>query len=93
MKALVLILPLLLLGCTTQPPAPPLPPPLPVQVVCALPESMTTPQPQPLRPTGDYTQRDVGLYLLQLHAWAAEGWARLDAVRQRSDDCVHRTGL
>lgn len=82
---LVLVL-MLLGGCATREPSPPAPPPAPI--VCAAPAGMTGPDPEPERPQGDYTQRDVALYVSDLQGWGRQGWKRLAAVRRHASQCI-----
>ncbi|MEX0745304.1 MAG: hypothetical protein WD118_06850 [Phycisphaeraceae bacterium] len=74
-----------LAGCAATPDPPP---PLPIPVLCALPAGMTDPETPPDKPEGDYTQRDVSLYIAALHRWGAGGWKNVAAARQWSTDCV-----
>lgn len=76
-----------LAGCAATPaPEPPPAPPIVNLVACSAPVGMTEPEAVPERPTGDYTQRDVALYVQALHRWGSRGWQRLAAVR---DDATH----
>lgn|SRR5690554_5998173 len=91
MKGWLIVLAVLLAGCGSQPA---IPPPAPVVVVlCAVPGEMTLSEAEPVRPAGDYTQRQVALYLGELHRWGSGGWERLEAVRAWSNDCVDRATL
>lgn len=84
---------LLLSGCASSPESLPSPEPLPAPVLCALPEGQTIQEPAPERPVGDYTQRDVALYIERLHRWGNRGWTRLAAAREWSDNCVDRAAV
>ncbi|RXE49199.1 hypothetical protein [Chromohalobacter israelensis] len=85
----LLVLALMLLtGCESVPERPP--PPDPAPVVCTLPAGLTEQRTEPVRPAGDYTQRDVATYVTSLHAWGAEGWRRLAAANQYSRACEAR---
>lgn len=88
LACLVLLL-LLLAGCATrEAPPPPAPPPLPAPVLCAAPVGMTGQEPEPDRPAGDITQRDVAAYLVELHRWGWRGWRRLAGVRAHAEACA-----
>lgn len=78
---------LALAGCAAQPPEPPPAPPIVTLVACAAPAAMTEPEAAPERPAGDYTQRDVALYVQALHRWGGRGWQRLAAVRDDAARC------
>lgn len=73
----VCLLLMLLSGCA----AAPVPPPTPT-VLCQVPAGLLANRPQPSRPQGDYQQRDVAQYLIALHQWGTQGWARVAAVKQ-----------
>jgi hypothetical protein len=90
--AVVLIASVLLCACAA--PAPlPRPEPLATPVFCAVPEVQTEREKEPDRPVGEYTQRDVALYIEGLHRWGSRGWTRLDAVREWSESCVERAAV
>ncbi len=74
-------------------PEPVEPPPAPPMVSCVVPEGMRGHEPAPERPEGDYTQRDVARYLVDLHHWGVNGWDRVETIDQWSERCVQRTGL
>ncbi|WP_286694993.1 Rz1-like lysis system protein LysC [Spongiibacter sp. UBA1325] len=76
MHRLCLLL-MLLSGCA----AAPVPPPTPT-VLCQVPAGLLATQPPPQRPQGNYQQREVAHYLVALHQWGKQGWARLIAVKQ-----------
>lgn len=80
-------------GCTAN--RPDMPPAIQVapSVLCAAPGEMTTPEARPEKPHGDYTQRDVALFIEQLHRWGQRGWKRLAAVRAWSMGCVDRAAV
>ncbi|NAW33225.1 hypothetical protein [Halomonas alimentaria] len=84
---LVLLI-LLLAGCVTREAPPPEPPPLPAPVLCAAPVGMTVQEPEPERPAGAITQRDVAAYLVELHRWGWRGWRRLSSVRAHAKACA-----
>jgi len=48
----------------------------------SLPESLMNCKDAPQKPAGDYTQRDVGAYIVDLHEAHADCKTRLDAVRR-----------
>lgn len=78
-----------LAACTSTPDAPPaLPPVMVAPVVCAAPVGMTVAEAAPERPEGDYTQRDVALYVESLHRWGHRGWLRLARVREHAAECL-----
>lgn len=78
-----------LAACSGAPEAPPaLPPVMVQQTVCAAPVGMTAPEAAPARPEGDYTQRDVALYVEGLHRWGYRGWLRLARVREHAAECL-----
>lgn len=94
MKVMIVVAVLLMLaGCASSPEPVPRPEPLPAPVLCALPEGQTVQEPEPERPTGDYSQRDVALYMERLHRWGSRGWTRLAAAREWSDNCVDGTAV
>lgn len=68
------------------------PPPPVVSVFCAAGQEMTASEPQPDRPQGEYTQKDVAGYLASLHEWARRGWTKLEAVAEWTDGCIERAG-
>lgn len=78
-------------GCTSQPaPRPVPPPPTPPPALCVVPSGMTETAARPPKPVGDYTQRDVALFLEALDAWGEAGWIRVLSIRSWSDDCDRR---
>ncbi len=77
-----------MVGCAVN--APPEVAPVPAPVVCAPSAALTDGEPEPSRPAGQYTQRDVALYIKQLHRWGARGWEKLAASRSWSQSCVDR---
>jgi hypothetical protein len=79
-----------LAGCGTTPERIPAPERMPAPVVCDLEQGMVEPEPQPVRPTGDYSQRHVSDYVARLHRWGSRGWEKLAAARQRNDQCKNR---
>lgn len=83
----------LLAGCASAPE--PLPPAtiVPPPVVCEVPAGLAAGEDEPARPTGDYTQRDVAEYVVDLHRWGAAGWARVEAIEAWSEGCVRRERL
>lgn len=93
MKRLALVAMALLVGCGTSPQHRPPPPSEPTPVLCAVPAGLTAPQPEPDRPRGTYSQRDVALYLIDLHAWGKAGWTRVEAIDQDNRDCRQRQPL
>lgn len=89
MRALLIALvSLTLTGCLAT--AVPEVPPAPTPVVCAASAALTEQESEPLRPTGQYTQRAVALYIKQLHRWGTRGWDKLAATRSWSQRCVDR---
>lgn len=81
----------LLAACGTRPPEPP---PLPPSINiynCAAPAGMTEREDSPLVPVGDYTQKDVSLYITALHQWGTRGWLKLSRTREHADKCVAST--
>lgn len=94
MRLIVLVVALLVLaGCASAPEPMPRPAPTPTPVLCALPEGQAVREPEPERPAGNYTQRDVALYVERLHRWGSRGWARLMAAQNWSDGCVNRAAV
>lgn len=92
MKLITLMLvALVVAGCAGTPEPLPRPEPLPAPVLCDLPEAQTVQEPEPERPVGNYSQRDVALYIERLHRWGSRGWTRLAAAREWSNNCVDRT--
>ena len=79
-----------LAGCGTTPKPIPAPERMPSPVVCDLKLGMTKPEPEPVRPTGDYTQRHVSDYVARLHRWGGRGWEKLAGARQRNEKCKER---
>lgn len=85
---------LLLLGaCSSAPEVHPQPEPLPVIVLCELPEGMAQADSAPAAPRGEYSQRDVALYVIRLHQWGDAANQRLQAIYEWSEDCVQRARL
>jgi len=82
-RGAVLVPLLLLAGCAHA--QPPRPPPAPEVVRVLPPAALMDLHPEPEVPAAGATQRDVARYLLDLYAWAEEGWARLTAVKEWSD--------
>ncbi|GEK71581.1 MULTISPECIES: hypothetical protein [Halomonas] len=72
-------------GCNATPERPATPP---APIVCAAPVGMTGQAPEPDRPQGEYMQRDVALYLSELHGWGKRGWKALAAVRRHASRCI-----
>lgn len=82
-----------LAACTSTPDAPPALPPVMVSpILCAAPVGMTAAEAPPVRPEGDYTQRDVALYVEGLHRWGHRGWLRLARVREHAAECLQDIG-
>jgi len=79
----------LLAACSSRPPELPTPPPAINIYQCAAPVGMTSPERQPERPKGEYTQADVALYITDLHHWATRGWLKLARVREHADQCAN----
>lgn len=91
-RILIVGLVVMLAGCATAPE--PMPPPDPPLLVCDIDPALTENETEPDRPiNADDTQRDVALYITALHQWATQGWERVKAIRQRSEDCVRREDL
>ena len=82
-----------LAGCAAAPVALPPPPQVPPVVVCAPESEMTAPEARPERPAGSYSQRQVALFIEQLHRWGSRGWKKLAAVRAEGIDCVDRAAV
>lgn len=76
-----------LTGCAQQPSEPPPPPPINVYS-CATPAGMTEPEAKPLVPLGDYTQKEVALYITALHQWGTRGWLKVARTREHADKCA-----
>ncbi|MEX0732859.1 MAG: hypothetical protein WED00_05760 [Aquisalimonadaceae bacterium] len=91
----VMVLIGVLAGCASTPEPESMPEPEPPLVICDVDPALTESEPEPERPAADddYTQRDVGLYIIALHKWATRGWARVMTIRERSEDCVRRANL
>lgn len=80
-----------LTGCA-QTPSEPLPPPPAINLyMCATPAGMTEPERSPLVPVGDYTQKDISLYITALHEWGTRGWLKVARAREHADKCVAST--
>ncbi len=77
-----------LAACGSRPPEPPPPPPSINVYSCATPAGMTEPERQPLVPVGDYTQKDVALYMTALHQWGTRGWLKVARAREHADKCA-----
>ncbi|MCL7931625.1 hypothetical protein [Halomonas llamarensis] len=89
MKTLVIMgIGALLAACGSTPPEPLPPPPAINLYQCAAPVGMTSPERQPERPRGEYTQADVALYITDLHQYATRGWLKLARVREHADKCA-----
>lgn len=57
--------------------------PAPIEVgPSSLPATLMNCKDAPQKPAGDYTQRDVGVYIVGLHEAHADCKTRLDAVRK-----------
>lgn len=89
----VVLVVLALTGCAAAPEPMPRPEPMPTPVLCALPDGQAVQEPEPERPAGEYTQRDVALYIERLHRWGSRGWMRLTAAREWSENCVDRAAV
>ncbi|WP_328184647.1 hypothetical protein [Marinobacter sp. OP 3.4] len=87
---LVLVLAFAMAGCGTTPEPIPTPEHMPAPVVCDLNQGITKPEPEPVRPTGDYTQRHVSDYVARLHRWGSRGWEKLASARQRNERCKEK---
>lgn len=77
-----------LAGCAAQPDRSPSAPPAPV--LCAVPEGMTDRDPEPQKPRGDYSQKDVSLFIEGLHRWGTSSAARLGAIERWTAGCRER---
>lgn len=54
----------------------------PVEVApVAVPPALLNCPAAPAKPSGDYTQRDVGVYVIDLHAAHADCKSKVDAIR------------
>lgn len=84
--AMLPLLALLLTACGSTPPEPP-PPSINVYS-CATPAGMTEREDSPLIPVGDYTQKDVALYITALHQWGTRGWLKVARAREHADKCA-----
>jgi len=62
----------------------------PVIAVCAVDPGHTRQEPEPERPMGEFSQRDIAVYIADLHKWAVRGWKKLQHVREDNADCVAR---
>lgn len=80
-----------LAACGSTPPEPPPPPPSINVYSCATPAGMTEREASPLIPVGDYTQKDVALYITALHQWGTRGWLKVARAREHADKCVAST--
>ncbi len=77
-----------LAGCAARGPVAPEPLPPPVIVVrCVPPAALFAASAPPAPPAGEYTQRDVARYVLQLHGWGDEGWRRIAALSAWAEAC------
>lgn len=86
--AIVLALLFSVSGCASTPATEPEPPPMPAPILCAAPAGMTQAESAPEIPRGEITQRDVAVYLLDLHRWGSRGWLRLSGVRAHANQCA-----
>ncbi|MGP5324949.1 hypothetical protein [Vreelandella titanicae] len=77
-----------LAACGSIPPEPPPPPPSINVYSCATPAGMTEREDSPLVPVGDYTQKDVALYMTALHQWGTRGWLKVARAREHADKCA-----
>lgn len=77
----------LLTGCTHQPESRPAPSPAETPADCAVPAGLTGLDSPPIKPTGNYSQKAVADYLVELHAWGSAGWARVEQIAIDSRNC------
>ncbi|WP_157966874.1 hypothetical protein [Pseudomonas sichuanensis] len=77
----------LLAGCAHHPESRPAPTPVETPADCAAPAGLTGIDSSPTKPTGNYGQSAVAEYLVELHAWGAAGWARVEQIAIDSRDC------
>tara|TARA_R110001583_G_scaffold194468_1_gene365405 strand:- start:2382 stop:2681 length:300 start_codon:yes stop_codon:yes gene_type:complete len=79
-----------LAACESMPTQPPPPPAINVYT-CATPAGMTEPEGKPLVPVGDYTQKEVSLFITALDQWGTRGWLKVARAREHADKCVAST--
>ncbi|MFV2949685.1 hypothetical protein [Pseudomonas japonica] len=84
--SLVLVM-VLLAGCAHQSESRPVPTPLETPADCAVPAGLTGVDSPPTKPTGNYSQKAVADYLVELHVWGSAGWARIEQIAIDSRDC------
>ncbi|MEL7982162.1 hypothetical protein AAG584_19155 [Vreelandella titanicae] len=77
-----------LAACESMPTQPPPPPPAINVYSCATPTGMTEPEGKPLVPVGDYTQKEVALFITALDQWGTRGWLKVARAREHADKCA-----
>lgn len=85
MKGLLLILVATLSGCANRPA-----PIITIWTFCEVPVEMTQVQPLLAKPEGDYSQKDVAIYITNLRKHDDIHRALLSSIRLWSDSCRER---
>ena len=85
MKGLLLILVATLSGCASRPA-----PVITIWTFCEVPAEMTQVQPPLAKPAGDYSQKDVAIYITNLRKDDDIHRALLSSIRLWSDSCRER---
>lgn len=83
---LALLLCAALVGCQSVPVVPP----RNVVVFCVLPDKHTEAVGVPVKPSGDYSQKDVAVFIFELHRAARLLDTQRQAARQWSRECESR---
>jgi hypothetical protein len=53
---------------------------VPTPVLCQVPAGLLAMYDAPIAPSGDYSQKDVAMYISELHEWAAAGRLRIGEI-------------
>lgn len=76
MRLLLIVLVVSLVGCAGQI----VPAGQPTPVMCQVPAGLLAMHDAPIAPSGDYSQKDVAMYISELHEWADAGRLRIGEI-------------